>query len=71
MLYSRSLFTYVLWCPTLCDPIHGLSRQEYWSGLPFPSSEVVGYVSQPFQIVVLKKTLESPLDSQEIKPSQS
>ena len=33
-------------CLTLCDPmdgslpgsaIHGFSRQEYWSGLPFPS----------------------------------
>ena len=33
-------------CPTLCDPIdssppgsaiRGFSRQEYWSGLPFPS----------------------------------
>ena len=33
-------------CPTLCDPtdgsppgssISGISRQEYWSGLPFPS----------------------------------
>ena len=33
-------------CPTLCDPIEaaqqaplslGFSRQEYWSGLPFPS----------------------------------
>ena len=33
-------------CPTLCDPMyssppgssdHGISRQEYWSGLPFPS----------------------------------
>ena len=32
--------------PTLCDPVdcslpgssvHGISRQEYWSGLPFPS----------------------------------
>ena len=32
-------------CPTLCDPIdrsplgssvHGISRQEYWSGLSFP-----------------------------------
>ena len=41
-------------CPTLCDPIDGsppgspvlgFSRQEHWSGLPFPSpmheSEVV------------------------------
>ena len=34
-------------CPTLCDPmdyslpgssLHGFSRQEYWSGLPFLSS---------------------------------
>ena len=31
-------------CPTLCDPMAyqvspsiGFSRQEYWSGLPFPS----------------------------------
>ena len=33
-------------CPTLCDPVdcsppgssvHGISRQDYWSGLPFPS----------------------------------
>ena len=33
-------------CLTLCDPmdcsppgyyIHGISRQEYWSGVPFPS----------------------------------
>ena len=32
-------------CPTVCDPIdcslpsssvHGISRQEHWSGLPFP-----------------------------------
>ena len=35
-------------CPTLCTPmdyslpgssVHGFSRQEYWSGLPFPSPE--------------------------------
>ena len=30
-------------CPTLCDPIDGgplslgFSRQEHWSGLPYPS----------------------------------
>ena len=30
------------WCPTFCDPMDhtplsvGFSRQEYWSGLPFP-----------------------------------
>ena len=35
-------------CPTLCDPMDcslpgssamGFSRQEYWSGVPFPSAE--------------------------------
>ena len=35
-------------CPTLCNPmdcsppgssVHGLLRQEYWNGLPFPSPE--------------------------------
>ena len=35
-------------CPTLCDPVDcshqappsmGFSRQEYWSGLPFPSAK--------------------------------
>ena len=39
MLVSQS-------CPTLCDPmdcsppdssVQGFLRQEYWSGLPFPS----------------------------------
>ena len=39
-------------CPTLCDPIDGtqqappslgFSRQEYWSGLPFPSPENDSY----------------------------
>ena len=36
-------------CPTLCDPMDcspqaplsmGFSRQEYWSGLPFPSPSI-------------------------------
>ena len=40
-------------CLTLCDPmdnsltdssLHGISRQEYWSGLPFPSP---GNLSNP------------------------
>ena len=29
-----------LWDPVVCSPpgssVHGFSRQEYWSGLPFP-----------------------------------
>ena len=42
LCYAKSLQL----CPTLCDPIDGshqaplslgLSRQEHWSGLPFPS----------------------------------
>ena len=47
VLYAQS-------CPTLCNPmecsplgssVHGiLSRQKYWSGLPFPSP---GYLSSP------------------------
>ena len=37
-------------CPTLCDPVNwgrqvplsmGFSRQEYWSGLPFPSPYLI------------------------------
>ena len=40
-------------CPTLCDPmdssppgssVYGFSRQEYWSGLPFPSLTVSIYM---------------------------
>ena len=40
-------------CPTLCNPmdcrlpgfsVHGFSRQEFWSGLPFPSP---GYLPNP------------------------
>ena len=48
----KALYIYWLWseiaqsCPTLCDPMDGsyqsprsmgFSRQEHWSGLPFPS----------------------------------
>ena len=42
LCYAKSLQL----CPTLCDPIEGthqappslgFSRQEHWSGLPFPS----------------------------------
>ena len=41
-------------------PSMGFSRQEYWSGVPLPS----GYQ----WTVLLEKTLESPLDSEEIQP---
>ena len=41
-------------CPTLCDPIAHqaplpmeLSRQEYWSGLPFPSPCIFPNLSRP------------------------
>ena len=41
------------WCPTLCSSMdcnppgsftNGISQQEYWSGLPFPSP---GYLPNP------------------------
>ena len=54
-------------CPTLCDPIDGsppgspslgFSRQEHWSGLPFPSpmKESESEVTQPYP------TLSNPVD---------
>ena len=52
-------------CPTLCDPIEaarqapptlGFSRQEYWSGLPFPSPMRESEVAQPCP------TLSDPMD---------
>ena len=44
-LNNRSVSEVAQLCPTLCDPMDcslpgssmGFSRQEYWSGLPFPS----------------------------------
>ena len=41
-----SMYSVTQSCPTLCDPVHssppgssiqGISQQEYWSGLPFPT----------------------------------
>ena len=65
-------------CPTLRDPvdcslpgfsIHGISRQEYWSGLPFPSP---GDLPDPGKITWRRKsesevaqsclTLSDPMD---------
>ena len=50
-------------CPTLCDPIDGsppgspslgFSRQEHWSGLPFPSPmrESASEVAQSYPCIV-------------------
>ena len=65
-------------CPTLSDPmdcsppgssIHGIFRQEYWSGVPLPSpKESWGLKNWCFWTVALEKTLESPLDCKEIQP---
>ena len=47
----------------------GFSRQEYWSGVPLPfPKEGWAWENWCFRIVVLEKTLDSPLDSKEIKP---
>ena len=54
----------------------GFSRQECWSGLPFPSpvDHVLSELSLNnwcFWTVVLEKTLESLMDCKEIKPVNS
>ena len=36
VLYTFDLFSVIKSCPALCDPMKS-HRQEYWSGLPFPS----------------------------------
>src|SRR5574337_592699 len=52
-------------CPTLCDPMTaahqappslGFSRQEHWSGLPFPSP------MPESEVVQLSLTLSNPTD---------
>ena len=46
------------------------SRQEYWSGLPFPSPDKVSWVPKKWCLwtMVLEETLECPLDCKEIQP---
>ena len=66
---SYSLYLYKIYCFFLSVAIMsmftGFSWQEYCSVLPFPLPGV-GWC---FQIVVLEKTLDSPLDSKEINQS--
>ena len=54
-------------CPTLCDPIDGsppgfpslgFSRQEHWSGLPFPSP----MHESENEVTQLCPTLSDPMD---------
>ena len=83
--WMLSCFSRVRLCATLWTAAHqaplstGFSRQEYWSGFPFPSPiNIYRYYSiykeswvlknWCFCTVVLEKTLESPLDCKEIKP---
>ena len=46
ILMCMHMYTHAQSCLTLCDPmdcsppgssVHGISKQEYWSGLPFPT----------------------------------
>ena len=47
----------------------GVSRHQYWSGLPLPFlKESWALKNLYFSTVVLDKTLESPLDCKEVKP---
>ena len=50
-------------------PSMGFSRQKYWSGVPSPSlKDSWALKNWCFWTVVLEKTLESPLDCNEIQP---
>ena len=55
-------------CPTLCDlwtvahqapPSMGFSRQEYWSGLPFPQNKNVNKILSVHFILILTKLVLS------------
>ena len=56
-------------CSTMCDPLNatqqvppalGLSRQEYWSGFPFPSP--MHEVKSEGEVTQLCPTLSDPMD---------
>ena len=56
-------------CPTLCDPVDGshqalpslgFSRQEHWSGLPFPSP--MHESEKPSEVAQSCSTLSDPMD---------
>ena len=58
-------------CPTLCDPIDGshqappsrrFSRQEHWSGLPFPSPMHELKVKSESEVAQLCPTPSDPMD---------
>ena len=45
----------------------GLSKQEYWNGLPFPTS---GYISKEKDIIISKRYMYSPIHDSIIHTSQ-
>ena len=60
LCYAKSLQS----CPTLCDPIDGshqaplsmgLSRQERWSGVPFPSPDLSDQGIEPMSVSCIGK----------------
>ena len=72
---SRSLCLVAQSCPTLCDPMDyptrllcpwGFSRQEYWSGLPFPPPGVprskcllISWLQSPSAVILQPKKMKS------------
>ena len=67
-------------CPTLCDPMNvayealpsmGFSRQEYWSGLPFPSpGDLHDPGIKPRSPALQADTLPSELPGKPLKTSK-
>ena len=60
ILYARVCTKSLQSCQTLCDPVDcslpaslsmGFSRQEYWSGLPFPLQEI--FLTQELNLCLL------------------
>ena len=68
-LPSKQASEVVQSCPTLCNPMDsslhqaplsmGFSRQEYWSGLPFPSPRLCFFLGRRFR-PHLRITLDPP-----------
>ena len=69
MLYVVAAAKLLQSCPTLCDPIEGshqappslgFSRQEHWSGLPFPPP--MHEVKSEREVAQSCPTLSDPMD---------
>ena len=61
--FSRVRLSVTLWTTACQAPLSmGFSRQEYWSGLPFPSPELLwGYFKHQISMELLSRDITSRL----------